>query len=286
MSVPCMGAPQLTSSSRSPSGVARQPTTSTKYTTVDGLGSLGKPQRFDLGQNRGLQVLSAGLVSGIQSISQQFSDFQKQLGSARRSMVAESAQKIAPRLNLAGRWNKDKSASDMDGYGRSLDLMGIHGFKKKTALVLMDGVEIIQDDAGKCTLGMASLSSCIACERPTRVACERRGHGWCSMCMCFWAPAHTHAPATCMTSGPDKCTCIIDDDPLGVTCSSHCQVRDQGPAVAVSERPPDVLQWPHSHAVSVPCLGYGVLHRWQIAFFFVQTHGGVQLQRAVSDEPA
>lgn len=147
MSVPCMGAPQLTSTYWSRGGVARQPTTITKYTTIDGLGSLGKPQRFDLGQNRGLQVLCAGLVSGIQSISQQFSDFQKQLGSVRRSMVAESASKITPRLNLAGRWNKDKSASDMDGYGKSLDLMGIHGFKKKTALVLMDGVEIIQDDA-------------------------------------------------------------------------------------------------------------------------------------------
>jgi hypothetical protein len=89
------------------------------------------------------------LISGFGGLSYHLDKLGKQLTSGgRSSMVAENQ---APRLRLAGRWNKDKSASDMDGYGKSLDLMGIHGIKKRTAMVMMDGVEIIQDDAALTT---------------------------------------------------------------------------------------------------------------------------------------
>ena len=72
-----------------------------------------------------LQSVSQGLISGFGGLSYHLDKLGKQLISGgRSSMVAENQ---APRLRLAGRWNKDKSASDMDGYGKSLDLMGIHG---------------------------------------------------------------------------------------------------------------------------------------------------------------
>jgi hypothetical protein len=72
-----------------------------------------------------LQSVSQSLISGFGGLSYHLDRLGKQLSSGgRSSMVAENQ---APRLRLAGRWNKDKSASDMDGYGKSLDLMGIHG---------------------------------------------------------------------------------------------------------------------------------------------------------------
>ena len=72
-----------------------------------------------------LQSVSQSLISGFGGLSYHLDRLGKQLTSGgRSSMVAENQ---APRLRLAGKWNKDKSASDMDGYGKSLDLMGIHG---------------------------------------------------------------------------------------------------------------------------------------------------------------
>lgn len=51
-------------------------------------------------------------------------------------------------MSIAGRWRKDKDLSDMQGYGRQLDLLGIGGVKKRAATILMDGVDIQQDAKG------------------------------------------------------------------------------------------------------------------------------------------
>lgn len=50
--------------------------------------------------------------------------------------------------SIAGSWRKDKNASDMEGYGRQLDLLGIGGMKKRAATILMDGIDIEQDSEG------------------------------------------------------------------------------------------------------------------------------------------
>lgn len=149
------------------------------------------------------------MISGFGGLSYHLDKLGKQLTSGGRSSMVTENQ--APRLRLAGRWNKDKSASDMDGYGKSLDLMGIHGascppcctsymlrapacmmhqqtqpwtltvilapsmlftlvssqlvvavttgIKKRTAMVMMDGVEIIQDDAGEPVLQAYVIAS-------------------------------------------------------------------------------------------------------------------------------
>lgn len=64
-------------------------------------------------------------------------------------MLTVSFHPVEHQLPRHQRMHSTEQASDMDGYGRSLDLMGIHGFKKRTAMVLMDGLEISQDDAGQ-----------------------------------------------------------------------------------------------------------------------------------------
>jgi hypothetical protein len=97
--------------------------------------SAGRPS---LGQN---------LAASLQIIGNRFSNLGKQLDKLRMVAAPQQAQQ-APQLYLGGKWRKDKQASDMDGYGKSLDLMGIHGFKKKTAMVLMDGLEISQNESG------------------------------------------------------------------------------------------------------------------------------------------
>lgn len=88
------------------------------------------------------------IAQGLQAIGSQFNNLGKQLDNLRSMVAAPQQAQEAPQLYLGGKWRKDKQASDMDGYGRSLDLMGIHGFKKKTAMVLMDGLEISQDNEG------------------------------------------------------------------------------------------------------------------------------------------
>ena len=45
----------------------------------------------------------------------------------------------------AGVWIKDASRSDLAAYERALDLMGLNGLQKTTALRLIEGVEIQQD---------------------------------------------------------------------------------------------------------------------------------------------
>jgi ABC-type transport system involved in cytochrome c biogenesis ATPase subunit len=44
-----------------------------------------------------------------------------------------------------GVWIKDTSASDLEAYGRSLDVMGLGGLQKTTALRLIEGLEIVQE---------------------------------------------------------------------------------------------------------------------------------------------
>ena len=48
-------------------------------------------------------------------------------------------------LHGAGVWIKDASRSDLAAYERALDLMGLNGLQKTTALRLIEGVEIQQD---------------------------------------------------------------------------------------------------------------------------------------------
>ncbi len=57
-------------------------------------------------------------------LGQQFSNINRQI--TNRHDI-DMTKQTASHLPLGGRWHKDKSASDMNGYGRSLDLMGIHG---------------------------------------------------------------------------------------------------------------------------------------------------------------
>jgi hypothetical protein len=104
---------------------AQSSASSIQYRSVQGC-TVSKPGwQIDSRPGIGLQFLSQGLISSIGSLSQHLERLGKQLiSSGRSSMVADNQ---IPRLRLAGRWNKDKSASDMDGYGKSLDLMGIHG---------------------------------------------------------------------------------------------------------------------------------------------------------------
>lgn len=47
---------------------------------------------------------------------------------------------------LAGVWQKDQSRCDKDGYGRALDLMGLGGIQKATAMGL-EGMEVKLDEA-------------------------------------------------------------------------------------------------------------------------------------------
>jgi hypothetical protein len=177
---------------------SHQPPPRVQYKTIQGC-IVSRPGWHIDRPRISLQSVSQGLISGFGGLSYHLDKLGKQLtNGGRSSMVAENQ---APRLRLAGRWNKDKSASDMDGYGKSLDLMGIHGafcppcctsymhartcthdapsnpaldidnhpctflvanlvssqrvavittgIKKRTAMVMMDGVEIIQDDAGE-----------------------------------------------------------------------------------------------------------------------------------------
>lgn len=46
--------------------------------------------------------------------------------------------------NLSGLWARDERRSDMAAYERSLDVLGLSGLQKMTALKLIDGVEIRQ----------------------------------------------------------------------------------------------------------------------------------------------
>ena len=50
-----------------------------------------------------------------------------------------------PELHGAGVWIKVASRSDLAAYARALDLMGLNGLQKTTALRLIEGVEIQQD---------------------------------------------------------------------------------------------------------------------------------------------
>jgi hypothetical protein len=140
-----MSPPQLHLRGQSSQNNAQSPSPGVQYRTIQGCSVSTPGRHLGSGPGLNLQALSQGLISSIGGLSQHLDKLGKQLISGGRSnMVAETQ---VPRLRLEGRWNKDKSASDMQGYGKSLDLMGIHGIKKRTAMVMMDGVEIIQDDS-------------------------------------------------------------------------------------------------------------------------------------------
>lgn len=100
------------------------PSPSVQYKTIQGC-IVSRPGWHINRPGISLQSVSQSLISGFGGLSYHLDRLGKQLTSGgRSSMVADNQ---APRMQLAGRWNKDKSASDMDGYGKSLDLMGIHG---------------------------------------------------------------------------------------------------------------------------------------------------------------
>jgi ABC-type sulfate/molybdate transport systems ATPase subunit len=56
------------------------------------------------------------------------------------------AQRMCVPLAI-GTWVKDTGASDLAAYGRALDLMGLGGLQKTTALRLIEGLEIEQRGA-------------------------------------------------------------------------------------------------------------------------------------------
>lgn len=53
-----------------------------------------------------------------------------------------AGQLIEEHLFMAGVWIKDTNASDLASYERALDMMGLNGLQKTTALRLIEGLEI------------------------------------------------------------------------------------------------------------------------------------------------
>ncbi|CAK0785388.1 hypothetical protein CVIRNUC_008596 [Coccomyxa viridis] len=68
-----------------------------------------------------------------------FSESTARASKPQESSTAETSQ------NLSGVWIKDANRSDLAAYERALDLMGLNGLQKTTALRLIEGVEIQQD---------------------------------------------------------------------------------------------------------------------------------------------
>mmetsp|Transcript_12606 Transcript_12606/g.37927 ORF Transcript_12606/g.37927 Transcript_12606/m.37927 type:complete len:344 (+) Transcript_12606:4298-5329(+) len=101
----------------------------------------------------GLAVASAAATASVskpkdQVMTPRHSSLDSDLDLSRDSGSDASASSAASMPAIAGSWRKDKQASDMEGYGRALDLLGIGGMKKKAATILMDGIDIEQDDEG------------------------------------------------------------------------------------------------------------------------------------------
>lgn len=51
-----------------------------------------------------------------------------------------------PIANFKGKWLKDRDASQMTKYSRQLDLLQLGGIQKRTAMYLIHGLDISQDD--------------------------------------------------------------------------------------------------------------------------------------------
>ncbi|EIE19731.1 hypothetical protein COCSUDRAFT_48843 [Coccomyxa subellipsoidea C-169] len=63
-------------------------------------------------------------------------------GQQRSGAAASSEAATASVSDLSGVWIKDTDASDLASYERALDMMGLNGLQKTTALRLIEGLEI------------------------------------------------------------------------------------------------------------------------------------------------
>lgn len=102
---------------------------------------------------RHLQGMPAEPLSLDKSSADSAAARQHPEGSADSSLQLHNSGRVASTtpvepMSIAGSWRKDKQNSDMEGYGRQLDLLGIGGMKKRAATIMMDGVSIQQDDKG------------------------------------------------------------------------------------------------------------------------------------------
>lgn len=66
------------------------------------------------------------------------------------SRILQMGLQAPPIENFKGKWLKDRDASQMSNYSRQLDLMQLGGVQKRTAMYLIHGLDISQDDTSAC----------------------------------------------------------------------------------------------------------------------------------------